>query len=552
MPGNATRKPISRAQAILFSSFRMKYTLILPLLAAVFIPVLSSADPVVDDFATIPNLGTVRDCKGGLLLASDGNYYGVVGGDGSATENGSIFKMTPAGVVTPLVQFTGNGGTAPGNTPRGRLLEAPDGFLYGATTLGKITGGTGLSAGTIFKVSKTGVFTSLVTFVRATTSQPPETNTTAYGAYPVGDLALGTDGIIYGVTSGGGNSDQGTIFGLNPTTNAFATVFQFGLAGANAPAAPQAGLVRGAGNIFYGLGYSGGAAGVGCVFSFQPGTGYQLLASFTGTFAPNYGDRPSATLLVGADGKLYGTTTHAGAGAYGTAFRCSMSGMFEHLADLNASAINRTAVSLTLAPDGGYYGIGFYDRKVFRMTPAGVITAVGVLPATATPFAPWTVGADGNLYTAAGGHVYRLRFDTLTPFAAWKQLHLGSAAAPDNSDPERDGLGALAEYGLNFLPENNDVQPAASAFNYTEGRRIRLILQRDPAHNDITIEVLATADLVAGPWTVIATSTLGSAFTGAGYFSGETAGAGVKTVEIRDIVNMTGQAKRFLKVRFTH
>ena len=531
----------------------MKYTHILPLLAAVFIPVLANADPVVDDYATIPNLGTASDSQGGLLRASDGNFYGVVGGDGSATEHGSIFKMTPAGGVTTLVQFTGNGGAAPGNTPHGRLLEAPDGFLYGATTLGKITTGTTTtSAGTIFKVSKAGAFTSLVTFVRATTTQPPETNTTAYGAYPVGDLALGTDGIIYGVTTGGGNSDQGTIFGLNPTTNAFATVFQFGLAGANAPVGPKAGLVRGAGNIFYGLGYYGGAMNGGCVFSFQPGIGYQLLADFTGTIAPNYGDRPSATLIVGADGKLYGTTTHAGVGAYGTAFRCSTSGAFEHLADLNASAINRTAAGLTLAPDGNYYGIGFFDRKVFRMTPAGVITTVGILTATTYAYAPWTVGADGNLYTAAAGHVYRLRFDTLTPFAAWKQLHLGNAAAADNTDPELDGLGALAEYGLNLFPENQDVQPAVSAFNYAEGRRIRLILQRDTAHNDITIEVLATADLVAGPWTVIATSTLGGPFTGAGYFTGETAGAGVKTVEIRDIVNMTGLAKRFLKVRFTH
>ncbi len=529
----------------------MKYLRILPLLAAVLAPVLGIADPVVDDFATIPNLGTVLDCKGGLLLASDGNYYGVAGGDGSATENGSIFKMTPAGVVTTLVQFTGNGGAAPGNTPRGRLLEAPDGFLYGATNLGKNMTGTGLSAGTIFKVSKAGAFTSLVTFVRATTTQPPETAMTAYGAYPVGDLVLGTDGIIYGVTTGGGNNDQGTIWGLNPTSGAFGTVVQFGLASANAAFAPRAGLVRGAGNTFYGMGYTGGASNAGCIFSFQPGTGYQTIASFTGGFAPNYGDHPVATLIVGTDGKLYGTTTHGGVGVYGTAFRCSTSGTFEHLADLNASAIDRTALGLALAPDGNYYGIGFFDRKIFRVTPAGTITAIGVLPVT--PSAPWTVGADGNLYTAAGGHVYRLRFDTpLAPFAAWKQLHLGNAAAADNSDPERDGLGALTEYGLNLLPENIDAPPSVSAFNYVEGRRIRLIIQRDPAHSDITIEVLATDNLVSGPWTVIATSTLGSPFTGPGYFSGETAGASVKTVEIRDTVNMTGLTSRFLKLRFTH
>ena len=96
------------------------------------------------------------------------------------------------------------------------------------------------------------------------------------------------------------------------------------------------------------------------------------------------------------------------------------------------------------------------------------------------------------------------------------------------------------------------MQPAISAFNYVEGRRIRLILQRDPAHNDITVEVLATDNLVSGPWTVIATSALGAPFTGTGYFAGETGGSGIQTVEIRDTVNMVGQTKRFLKVRFTH
>ena len=526
----------------------MKYTRILPFLAVTLIPFIASADPVVDDFATIPNLGATLDCKGGMLLASDGNYYGVAGGNGAA-DRGSIFKMTPAGVVTTLVAFTGNGGAAPGNSPRGRLLEGPDGFLYGATIQGNNTGHVDPSYGTIFKVSKAGAFTSLVNFARLVVS--PETAGNGYGAFPVGDLAIGTDGLIYGTTLNGGTADKGTIWRLDPIGGTFSTVVEFGLLGANAPVGSAAGLVRGSGNVFYGLGFDGGASNAGCVFSYTPGSGYQHLTSFTGVAASNYGSRPGATLAFGADGKLYGTTTRSGVGTNdGTLFRCSTGGAFEHLADLNASAINRTIVGLALAPDGNFYGTGLNDRKIFRMTPAGVVTAVGILPATA--FAPWTVGADGNLYTAAGGHVYRLRFDTpLTPFAAWKQLHLGNAAADDNADPERDGIGALAEYGLTLLPENIDTLPGVSAFNYVEGRRVRLIVQRDPAHYDITIEVCASAN-PGGPWTAIATSTLGAAFTGPGYFSGETATSGVRTVEIRDIVNIADAPKRFLKVRFTH
>ncbi len=531
----------------------MKHTHLLTFFAAALVSASASANPVIDDFATIPNLGASTDSNGGLMLATDGNYYGVVGGNGAA-DTGSIFKMTPAGVVTTLVQFTGSGGAAPGNTPRGRLLETPDGFLYGVTYTGKTTAGAGLTSGTVFKVSKAGAFTSLVSFVRATTVQPPETAQTAYGANPIGDLALGTDGIIYGTTYRGGTNDQGTIWGLNSTTGAFATVLQFGLTGAGSPVNCFAGLIRGTGNIFYGLGLEGGAANGGCVFSFQPGVGYQHLASFSGVLAPNYGNQPAAALTFGTDGKLYGTTSRGGIGANdGTTFRCSTSGTFEHRADFNANTIARTGTGITPAADGNFYGIGLNDRKVFRMTPAGAITTVGVLPTASLPLAPWTIGADGNLYTAAGGHVYRLRFGTtLAPFAAWKQLHLGNSAANDNADPEHDNLGALAEYALNLLPSNNDTPPVVSAFNYVEGRRLRVIIPRDPAHNDITVEVLTTDNLIAGPWTVVATSALGAPFSGPGYFAGDSATPGIKTVEIRDTVNMAGAAKRFLKLRFTH
>lgn len=534
----------------------MKYTHLFPLLVAALIPTVSIAD-VVENFATIPNLGATTDIRGGLLLASDGNYYGTAGGDGTATDAGSIFKMTPAGVVTTLVQFTGNGGAAPGNSPRGRLMEGPDGSLYGATSLGRGSVGNPQTStsGTIFKVSKTGTFTSVVTFVNNTSpTPPPETALTGYGANPYGDLALGADGLIYGTTAYGGVGAIGTIWSLNPTTGAFATVVHIGLTGANGVVGSTAGLVRNSGNIFYGVGLTGGTSNDGYVFSYEPGVGFQIRSNLTGLIAPNFGKAPATTLAFGADGKLYGTTKRGGsAGDSGTTFRCSVSGAYEPLAALSANSVAFTEVGLTLAPDGAFYGIGMNDRKVFRMTPAGAITIVGTLPTAAIPYAPWTVGADGHLYTGVAGHIYRLRFTTpLTPFATWKQLHLGNSAADDNADPEKDNLGALAEYGLNLLPENHDVQPAISAFNYVEGRRIRLILQRDPAHNDITVEVLATDNLVSGPWTVIATSALGAPFTGTGYFAGETGGSGIQTVEIRDTVNMVGQTKRFLKVRFTH
>ena len=73
----------------------------------------------------------------------------------------------------------------------------------------------------------------------------------------------------------------------------------------------------------------------------------------------------------------------------------------------------------------------------------------------------------------------------------------------------------------------------------------------DATRNNVTVEVQATSSLTA-PWTTIATSTLGSPFTGPGYFAGDSATPGVKTVEIRDTEAAPISPARYLRVRLTH
>src|SRR5204863_454694 len=48
-----------------------------------------------------------------LIQATDGNFYGTTE-YGGANDQGTVFKMTPAGAVTTLVDFTGNGATNKG------------------------------------------------------------------------------------------------------------------------------------------------------------------------------------------------------------------------------------------------------------------------------------------------------------------------------------------------------------------------------------------------------------------------------------------------------
>ncbi len=70
----------------------------------------------------------------GLVLASDGNFYGTTR-SGGAHGGGSVFQCTPAGVTTNLYSFNGNTSTG-GTSPYGGLVQAADGSFYGLTQSG--------------------------------------------------------------------------------------------------------------------------------------------------------------------------------------------------------------------------------------------------------------------------------------------------------------------------------------------------------------------------------------------------------------------------------
>ena len=139
-----------------------------------------------------------------------------------------------------------------------------------------------------------------------------------------------------------------------------------------------------------------------------------------------------------------------------------------------------------------------------------------------------------------------------TPLTDWKITQLADAAASDLADIEGDGLVHLAEYAFLLSPTAPSQPPGASVFTYAEGQRLRMFVPRDPARNDITVSVEATGDLAAGPWTTLATSTLGAPFSGPGYVDGDDATPGVKIVEVRDVRNISAAAQRWLRVKVTH
>ncbi len=135
-------------------------------------------------------------------------------------------------------------------------------------------------------------------------------------------------------------------------------------------------------------------------------------------------------------------------------------------------------------------------------------------------------------------------------FSFGKLSELGDSQALDLADPDGDGLVNFAEYGLVTSPTVPSLAPSADRFDYPgEGQRLRMFFTRDPARNDITIEVRA-ASAVTGPWMTIATSSLGGVTTGPGYVAGDDAGPGLKMVEVRDTVNIDKGTQQFLRIRF--
>jgi len=105
--------------------------------------------------------------EGALIQAGDGNFYGVAV-EGGTLNDGVAFKMTPGGTVTVLSDFSLTG--ADGNEPVGGLVQATDGNFYGTLE----SGGAGTD-GSIYRLTPAGVFTKLHDFRTQTGSFPQST-----------------------------------------------------------------------------------------------------------------------------------------------------------------------------------------------------------------------------------------------------------------------------------------------------------------------------------------------------------------------------------------
>lgn len=253
----------------------------------------------------------------GVVMASDGNFYGTTstgGGSGCTSGCGTVFKITQKGMETTLHIFDGTDG----GSPRGGLVQAFDGSLYGTTSnFGADSGGT------VFRISSMGALTTLHNFC----SEPSCVD----GWSPVSGLVQGSDGNFYGTTSAGGKYGRGTIFRITRSgilTRLYSFCSQTSCADG---AQPEAGLVQGADGTLYGTTVFGGNNNYGTIFRITPTGVFTTLYVFCSQGVPCIdGSLPFGGLMLATDGNFYGTTSTGGANCglsgCGTLFKITPSG----------------------------------------------------------------------------------------------------------------------------------------------------------------------------------------------------------------------------------
>lgn len=237
----------------------------------------------------------------GLIEGSDGNFYGTTGAGGTS-DDGTVFKITPGGTETVLHAFAKSG--SDGEIPYAGLIQGSDGNFYGTTYFG----GSG-GYGTIFKVTPSGTETVLYSFAGGSD-----------GEHPYAGVIQGSDGNFYGTTYFGGTSGNGTVFRVTPSGSE--TVLYTFAGGSTDGANPEAGLIQGSDGNFYGNTYLGGPSNLGTVFMLTPNGTETILHAFAG--GSSDGANPSANLVQGSDGNLYGSTGAGGSSGEGTFFKVTL------------------------------------------------------------------------------------------------------------------------------------------------------------------------------------------------------------------------------------
>ena len=239
---------------------------------------------------------------------------------------------------------------------------------------------------------------------------------TPFGDGPNGPLVLASDGNFYGTTADGGDDGQGcftnqsncagAVFKITPQGQ-FTLLHTFKNTDPTNGEAPSAGLVEGPDGFLYGTTSSHGfSLQAGTIFKIaKDGNQFQTIYQFCSASGCPVGSVPTSALTLASDGNFYGTTSSGPGLATGAVFRMTPDGVVSLLALFdghnNVTGIPGTNASLqglVQASDGNLYGVT--DVNIFRLTLGGAVSIVHTFDPGSEGFgsASLVQANDGNLY----------------------------------------------------------------------------------------------------------------------------------------------------------
>jgi uncharacterized repeat protein (TIGR03803 family) len=224
----------------------------------------------------------------GIILASDGNYYGTTE-LGGKHNGGTIFSISPSGTFELLYTFCTQSNCADGQNPLYPPVQGIDGNFYGTAYAGGAHNG-----GVIYQITGAGAYKVLYNFCSYQTSCPT-------GANPA-PIVQDSKGNFFGTTVLGGNSNHGTVFEFT-SANQYKVLHTFlGYDGSQ----PGSGLTLAGDGSFYGVTQGGGGPKEGNIYKVSSAGVFKSIYVFRG----NEGYDPFYGLFQGTNGSLYGTTAY--------------------------------------------------------------------------------------------------------------------------------------------------------------------------------------------------------------------------------------------------
>jgi len=328
----------------------------------------------------------------GLVSDAAGNLYGTTT-EGGPSNYGTVFKVSG---TTETVLYSFKGGTD-GATPQAPLIIDAGGNLYGTT----VNGGSS-SMGTVFEVKSNGAETVLHSFAGGITD----------GCNPYGGLLRDKAGNLYGTTNKCGASDVGTVFKVKP--NGKETVLHSFTGDASDGSYPYLTslLIDAKGNL-YGVAQNGGTGDLGVVYKLSKSGTLTVLHSFAG--GTTDGCFPLGSPAMDKKGNLYGTTYDCGSSSYmGTVWKVSKKGTESVLHSFRGGAADGQSpyASVVLDAQGNLYGDTIEGGTlnlgtVYELSKTGTLTVLHSFDGSTGeyPYGGLIRDATGNLYSTgfAGG-----------------------------------------------------------------------------------------------------------------------------------------------------